>query len=147
MIEFQLQVDARLLQSLLPEFEKTFAQSYKNKRQTFQCPIPDDEDLVDAWEKGLSDDSLDDRLALAKIFKSPKFKYGYVELEESDADGALRSLTELRLSLRENALSEVKDSELETGNLSLNRRESSVKVAYFTYLILAEIQESLIATG
>jgi hypothetical protein len=35
---------------------------------------------------------------------------------------------------------------LETGNLSLNRRESSVKVAYFTYLILAEIQESLIAT-
>ena len=83
---------------------------------------------------------------MAKIFKSPKFKYGYVELEESDADGALRSLTELRLSLRENALSEVKDSELETGNLSLNRRESSVKVAYFTYLILAEIQESLIAT-
>ena len=146
MIEFQLQVDARLLQSLLPEIEKTFAKSYKNIRQTFQCPIPDDEDLVDAWEKGLSDDSLDDRLALAKIFKSPKFKYGYVELEESDADGALRSLTELRLSLRENALSEVKDSELETGNLSLNRRESSVKVAYFTYLILAEIQESLIAT-
>ena len=146
MSEFQLQVDARLLQSLLPEIEKTFAQSYKNKRQTFQCPILDDEDLVDAWEKGLSDDSLDDRLALAKIFKSPKFKYGYVELEESDADGALRSLTELRLSLRENALSEVKDSELETGNLSLNRRESSVKVAYFTYLILAEIQESLIAT-
>ena len=93
MIEFQLQVDARLLQSLLPEIEKTFAQSYKNKRQTFQCPIPDDEDLVDAWEKGLADDSLDDRLALAKIFKSPKFKYGYVELEESDADGALRSLT------------------------------------------------------
>lgn len=147
MIEFQLQVDARLLQSLLPEIEKTFAQSYKNKRQAFQCPIPDDMDLVDAWEKGLANDSLDDRLALAKIFKSPKFKYGYVELEESDADGALRSLTELRLSLRENALSEVKDSELETGNLSLNRRESSVKVAYFTYLILAEIQESLIATG
>jgi len=146
MIEFQLQVDARLLQSLLPEIEKTFAQSYKNKRQGFQCPIPDDEDLVNAWEKGLVNDSLDDRLALAKIFKSPKFKYGYVELEESDADGALRSLTELRLSLRENALSEVKDSELETGNLSLNRRESSVKVAYFTYLILAEIQESLIAT-
>ena len=146
MIEFQLQVDARLLQSLLPEIEKTFAQSYKNKRLTFHCPIPDDEDLVDAWEKGLSDDSLDDRLALAKIFKSPKFKYGYVELEERDADGALRSLTELRLSIRENALSEVKDSELETGNLSLNRRESSVKVAYFTYLILAEIQESLIAT-
>ena len=147
MIEFQLQVDARLLQSLLPEIEKTFAQSYKNKSQTFQCPIPDDEDFVDAWEKGLSDDSLDDRLALAKIFKSPKFKYGYVELEESDADGALRSLTELRLSLRENALSEVKDSELETGNLSLNRRKPSVKVAYFTYLILAEIQESLIATA
>jgi hypothetical protein len=147
MIEFQLQVDARLLQSLLPEIEKTFAQSYKNIRQTFQCPIPDDEDLVDAWEQGLADDSLNDRLALAKIFKSPKFKYGYVELEESDADGAMRSLTELRLSLRENALSEVKDSELETGNLSLNRRESSVKVAYFTYLILAEIQESLIATG
>ena len=147
MIEFQLQVDARLLQSLLPEIEKCFAQSYKNKRQAFQCPIPDDEDLVDAWEKGLADDSLDDRLALAKIFKSPKFKYGYVELEESDADGALRSLTELRLSLRENALSELKDSELETGNLSLNRRDPSVKVAYFTYLILAEIQESLIVSG
>ena len=146
MIEFQLQVDARLLQSLLPEIEKCFAQSYKNKRQAFQCPIHGDEDLVDAWEKGLANDSLDDRLALAKIFKSPKFKYGYVELEKGDADGALRSLTELRLSLRENALSEVKDSELETGNISLNRRESSVKVAYFTYLILAEIQESLIAT-
>ena len=78
------------------------------------------------WEQGLADDSLEDRLALAKIFKSPKFKYGYVELEESDAEAALRSLTELRLSLRENALSEVRDSELESGNLSLSRRQSSV---------------------
>ena len=52
---------------------------------------------MDAWEKGLADDSMDDRLALAKIFKSPKFKYGYVELEKSDADGALRSLTGVAL--------------------------------------------------
>ena len=146
MIEFQLNVDARLLQSLLPEIEKTFAQSYINKRHLFKCPITDDEDLIHAWEQGLADDSLEDRLALAKIFKSPKFKYGYVELEESDAEAALRSLTELRLSLRENALSEVRDSELESGNLSLSRRQSSVKVAYFTYLILAEIQESLLAS-
>ena len=57
----------------------------------------------------------------------------------------LRGLTELRLAIRVFSLSEVPDEELESGGLVLEGRSSSERIGYFAYLILAEVQENLIA--
>jgi len=82
---------------------------------------------------------------LARLLRDPKFKYGYVEIEDEQVDELLRSLTELRLTLRENSLGEISDDQLENGEVNLGAKKSSVRIGYFAYLIMAEIQERLIS--
>jgi hypothetical protein len=144
MIEFSLQVEPRLIQAVLPELGKIFASSQKQSAFSFVCPNPLDEDLVEAWEAGLAEDARSDRDALARLLRDSKFAYGRVEVKEDDAEDLLRGLTELRLAIREISLSEVPDEELESGGLALKGRDSSERIGYFAYLILAEVQENLI---
>ena len=61
-----------------------------------------------------------------------------------DAEDLLRGLTELRLTLRSNSLSEVSDQELENGNLDLELMDSSLRMSVFAYIVTAEVQERLI---
>jgi len=144
MIEFQIQVDSRILQAILPQIEKIFANASKSGGLAYACPNPMDEDFVEAWESGLKEEFLNDRKALARLLRNPKFKYGYVEVEEEEVDELLRSLTELRLTLRHDALREVSDEQLEQGDLDLHTEKSTVRIGYFAYLVMAEIQERLI---
>ena len=57
----------------------------------------------------------------------------------------LRSLTELRLTLREYSLGEISDEQLEVGEVDLESVKSTVRIGYFAYLIMAEIQETIIS--
>jgi len=145
MIEFSLQVEPRLIQAVLPELGKIFAASQKKSAFTFVCPNPSDDDLVEAWEEGLAEEARSDRSALARLLGNPKFAYGRVEVETEDAEDLLRGLTELRLAIRVTTLAEVPDEVLESGRLALEERSSSERIGYFAYLILAEVQENLIA--
>lgn len=144
MIEFSLQVEPRLIQAVLPELGKVFAASQRKSVFTFSCPNPLDDDLVEAWEEGLAEDARSDRSALARLLRDSKFAFGRVEVEEEDAEDLLRGLTELRLAIRVLSLSEVPDEQLESGGLELKGRDPSERIAYFSYLILAEVQENLI---
>jgi hypothetical protein len=144
MIEFSLRVEPRLIQAVLPELGKVFASSQRKSTFTFVCPNPLDEDLVEAWEEGLAEEARSDRSALARLLRDSKFAHGRVEVEEDEAEDLLRGLTELRLAIRSLSLSEVPDEELESGELALEGRDSSLRIGYFAYLILAEVQENLI---
>ena len=75
-----------------------------------------DDDFVEAWEIGLKQDFSQDRKALAKLFRNPKFKHGYIEVPDDEVDEVLRCLTELRLTLREHSLGELSDEDLEKGD-------------------------------
>lgn len=145
MIDFQIKVDPRILQAILPEIEKMFVRASNSGSLAYACPNPLDEDFVEAWESGLKEEFLNDRKALARLLRDPKFKYGYVEIEDEQVDELLRSLTELRLTLRENSLGEISDDQLENGEVNLGAKKSSVRIGYFAYLIMAEIQERLIS--
>ena len=69
MIDFQLQIDSRILQAILPQLEKTFALACKRGGFSYSCPNPMDDDFVEAWEVGLKQDFSQDRKALAKLFR------------------------------------------------------------------------------
>jgi len=71
--------------------------------------------------------------------------FGYVEVEDDEVEELLRSLTELRLTLRDDALSEISDQQLEQGDVDLQIEKSTVRIGYFSYLVMAEIQERLIS--
>lgn len=145
MIEFQIKVDSRILQAILPQVEKTFARASKLGGIAYACPNPMDEDFVEAWESGLKEEFLHDRKVLARLLRNPKFKHGYVEVQEKEVDELLRSLTEIRLTLREDALRGVTDEQLEQGEVDLKEEKSTVRIGYFAYLVMAEIQERLIS--
>ena len=144
MIEFSLQVDARIVEAVLPELGRVFAASQRESAFPFVCPNPLDEDLAEAWESGLVEEARGDRGAVARLLRHPKFASGRVEVEDEDAEDLLRGLTELRLTLRSTSLSDVSDQDLETGGLDLEGRDSSLKMGFFAYLVLAEVQERLI---
>ena len=145
MIEFQIRVDPRILQAILPEIEKMFARASKSGSLAYACPNPLDEDFVEAWESGLKEEFLNDRKALARLLRNPKFRYGYVEVEDEEVDEILRSITELRLTIREYSLEEISDEQLENGEVDIGSKKSSVRIGYFAYLVMAEIQERIIS--
>ena len=144
MIEFSLQADARIVEAVLPELGKVFSASQRSSAFSFVCPNPLDDDLVEAWESGLAEEARVDRGAVARLLRNPKFASGRVEVEDEDAEDLLRGLTELRLTLRSTSLSEVSDQELESGDFDLEGRGSSLKMGFFAYLVIAEVQERLI---
>ena len=145
MIEFQIRVDPRILQAILPEIEKMFVRASKSGSLAYACPNPLDEDFVEAWESGLKEEFLNDRKALARLLRNPKFRYGYVEVEDEEVDEILRSITELRLTIREYSLEEISDEQLENGEVDIESKKSSVRIGYFAYLVMAEIQERIIS--
>ena len=145
MIEFQIRVDPRILQAILPEIEKMFVRASKSGSLAYACPNPLDEDFVEAWESGLKEEFLNDRKALARLLRNPKFRHGYVEVEDEEVDEILRSITELRLTIREYSLEEISDEQLENGEVDIGSKKSSVRIGYFAYLVMAEIQERIIS--
>ena len=96
------------------------------------------------WIEGLKDDRKKDRNALAKLLESPRLPYGRVEVADDDINELLRGLTELRFTIRTTSLKQITDEELETGLHELSSTKPEIKIGYFAYLILAEIQERLI---
>ena len=144
MIEFQIRVDPHILQAILPEIEKMFARASKSGSLAYACPNPLDEDFVEAWESGLKEEFLNDRKALARLLRNPKFRHGYVEVEDEEVDEILRSITEIRLTLREYSLEEISDKQLENSEVDIESKKSSVRIGYFAYLVMAEIQERII---
>lgn len=144
MIEFSLQVEPRIISSILPELEKIFAKSHEIEDFSSTVLNLDDSELEETWIDGLKEDVKSDRIALAKLLKSTRLPYGRVEVEDSDVDDLLRGLTEIRFTIRKTSLEMITDEEIENGLPNLKSANPKVKIGYFCYLLVAEIQERLI---
>ena len=144
MIEFRLKVDSRITRGLAPLIVKCFSECRNRSLPAFPYLDEKDGDLVDSWESSLGEDFAQDRQALARLLNSSKFAHGYVEVEENDAELVLRSITEIRMYVREQYLAALTDVELETGDVSFSQKSSSIQPFYLIYLVLAEVQEGLI---
>ena len=144
MIDFRLKVDSRITRGLAPLIVKCFSECRNRSLPAFPYLDEKDGDLVDSWESSLGEDFAQDRQALARLLNSSKFAHGYVEMEENDAELVLRSITEIRMHVREQYLAALTDVELETGDVSFSQKSSSIQPFYLIYLVLAEVQEGLI---
>ena len=144
MIEFSLQVEARIIRAVLPELEKLFALSVKGEDYSEQFPDIDDPDFKEAWVEGLKQEAKEDRNALARFLKSSRLKYGRVEVKEDEVDDLLRGLTEIRFTIRKTSLKDMSDEELEKGISGISPKNPEVQIGFFAYLLMAEVQERLI---
>ena len=144
MIEFSVEVESRIIGAVLPELGKLFALSSKIEDYSELFPDLNDEDFKDAWIQGLREEAKGDRNALARLLKCPRFPYGRVEVKEDDAEDLLRGLTEIRFTIRSTSLKNLSDEELEGGLTNLKNSKPEVRIGYFAYLLMAEVQERLV---
>ena len=145
MIEFQLRTDPQIIRAILPKMKQIYSAAAKHSwKSDFLCPVQGDEEFSESWINGLTQDSSEDRLTLAKVIMDPRLQHGYVEIDSEEAENLIRALSEMRLFIRQSFLSELSDDELETGDFDLEKQNGSNKICYFSYLVLAEMQETLI---
>ena len=146
MSKYNLQVEPSLLAVLLPYLAKVFRETSGRKDgQRFAPPESGDKELDDAWREGLVEEGRADRLSLSRLLERPALESGSVEIPEDEAEEALRGMTELRLFLRERGLKSVTDEDLENGRIEIPKLTPEARTAYLGYLLLAEMQERLIA--
>ncbi len=145
MIEFDLEVSPELLEVLLPFLVKAFRESSgRFASERFVSPSSGDEDFDTAWSEGLVEDGRVDRLAFSRLLERSSLESGCVEIPEAEAEEVLRGMTDLRLSLRERGLQSVTDEDLENGRIEMSTLAPEARMAYLSYLLLAEMQERLI---
>ena len=144
MIEFSLRIDSRITRTVTPLIIKCFSECGKVS-PVFPKVDEQDTDLVEAWVESLKEDLAQDRQSLARLLNNPKFAHGFIEVNENEAEYILRAITEIRLHIREAKLESLTDVELETGNFTLPKKSQSTQSHYLAYLVLAEVQEGLIA--
>ena len=144
MIEFRLQIDSRITRSVYPLIEKCFVEAGKVSLPQFPHVGENDQELIDTWEESLKNDLIKDRQPLARLLKEEKFKHGYIEVPEEEVDCLLRSLTELRLYVRQFCLKSFSDEELEQGAISFSSKPEISQSYYLAYLVMAQVQEGLL---
>jgi hypothetical protein len=145
MIEFRLQIDSRITRAVVPLIIKSFSECGKIVEPVFPYPQESDQELMEAWTKSLREDLAQDRQRLARLLNDSKFAHGYVEIPDEDKELVLRALTEIRLFIRKSSLEAFSDEELETGQFVLPEKPQLSQSYYLAYLVLAEVQEGLIA--
>lgn len=145
MIEFRLQIDSRITRAVVPLIIKSFSECGKTVEPVFPYPQESDKELMEAWAKSLREDLVRDRQKLARLLNDSKFAHGYVEIPDEDTELVLRALTEIRLFIRKSNLEAFSDKELETGQFVLPQKPQLSQSYYLAYLVLAEVQEGLIA--
>ena len=145
MIEFRLQIDSRITRAVVPLIIKSFSECGKTAEPVFPYPQESDQELMEAWAKSLREDLAQDRKRLARLLNDSKFAHGYVEIPDEDTELVLRALTEIRLFIRKSNLEAFSDEELETGQFVLPQKPQLSQSYYLAYLVLAEVQEGLIA--
>ena len=146
MIRYKLQVDPSLLGLILPYLSQAFRESVASREHSRSLPPSSgDEELQASWKEGLEEEGRVDRLSLVRLFENPSLKNGLVEIPEEEAEEVLRSITDLRIFIREKNLESVSDEDLEDGLVEIPRLGPLEGTAYLGYLLLAEVQERLIA--
>ena len=145
MIEFRLSIDSRITRAVHPLISKCFTDCSKVDGPVFPSLEDFDSDFIKTWEQSLNDDFVQDRHSLARLFNDPKFAHGHIALPSEDIELVLRALTEVRLFVRESHLNDFTDDELENGEFHLANKPSVAQSYYLAYVVLAEIQEGLIA--
>ena len=113
-------------------------------QKSFETAIRINPDFAEAWMDGLREELDRDFQAITNLFTANRFGEEPVELKPEDAEGIIRACSAVRLWLRNHRLEDVPDPSLETGVVDLEALKPEPRLAYFTYGLLAYLQESLI---
>jgi len=141
MIKINLSLDPAALQLLREMMEL----SPLSSRSADRWEVPDSEPEFQAlWTGELLKAREEDCGLLLKLMRDERFGQGEIEMEEATAEAALRACSDLRLHFREKGLQRIPDSQLEAGQIEVDKLSESERRVYFAYILLAGLQHFLV---
>jgi len=114
------------------------------EQESKQAPRDIDSDFREVWNEELLAHQKTDMDVLFGLFNENFFIDGSIILDPNNGEPVLRSCAALRLRLRETVLRDIKDEDLEGGQIHLENLPDSIVRAFMGYLFLATIQELII---
>jgi len=144
MIRLDLELDPQLVEFSWELIREALVDLKQDPDDRFAPTDPDDEDLAEAWTDSLREELDVDFQSLTTLFTDNRFGEETIELKPEAAEGILRACSSIRLWLRTRRLKDVTDETLEGGIVNLETMEPEPRLAYFTYGLLAYLQETLI---
>ncbi len=109
------------------------------------APPPADPDLRETWLEALREDHASDLAAVHRLIGYAAFgSDDPVSIEPEQAEAALRGLTAVRLTIRENHLSDLSDSAMEGGEVEFETLLPLQQRGYLAYAVAAATQERII---
>lgn len=107
-------------------------------------PPEEDELMRDVWIGDLLESQREDVAAVTALFDENFMQTGRAIIEPNNMDRVLRACSAIRLKLRETALKDVGDEQLEVGDLDDLSWSESLRVAYGAYALFATLQELIV---
>jgi hypothetical protein len=103
-----------------------------------------DADLRASWHADRLQGQTEDCRRFLALFDREFFASGTISLDEDNAESVLRACAAIRLRLREEALKELRDEEIENADPEVNQLGEAVQKAFLGYVFLATLQELII---
>lgn len=116
-------------------------------RDTLASPVVIDSldtELRDIWSEDLLQAQNLELRKLIELFDGEFFSTGMLRVDEASADAVMRASSALRLQLRRGLLRNVKDEELESGQVEPDKLPEAQQSAFLCYIFLATLQELMI---
>ena len=144
MIELDLDLDPLLVELACNMAMEAVEALKQQPDDRFVSTDPEDPDLAEAWAQGLREELNRDFKTLTDFFSSGRLGKEPIHLSLEHAEELLRACSAVRFWVRTHRLALVSDEDLETGGVRLDELDPDTQIGYFTYGLLAYVQESLI---
>ena len=144
MIELELPVHPTVLEAVRHVVEQVAPTLERNLPEP-DAIDPDDGSLAEAWLDDLRANQSRETETLLQFLKNTRLGRSAVSVKDADAEILARASADLRLRIRADWLAEVADEDLENGRLELEQLPPREKNGALAYLVLAALQEALIA--
>ncbi len=144
MVEIELSIDPETVLALL-EMVQNVVDSIGDHAVAPSYLPANDPDLKKAWEEDLKESLEADCAFLFQVFRDNRFGSGKFKLTEDAAEGLMRACSAIRLKLRDSTLTDITDSQLETGELDIDEFPPEQQRFYACYLFLGGLQSMIIS--
>lgn len=143
MLNFFFEIDANIIPILREQIHGILEQLKDDL--VIEVLLPDnDPELTSCWKSSLVEELQADCRSLLSLLGHKSFGQEPISVEMEFAESFLRACSAVRRKLRTNFLAEIKDCDLERGELNIIELAPKLRKPYACYVFLAYIQETII---
>ncbi len=144
MRSIELRLDPAVVTTLLAAIDPTLRHLRSELASPAVFPEEEDQVMEDFWRNDLLESQRSEVDAISALFDADFMESGRALIEPDAMDRVLRACSAIRLRLREAALSEFSDDQLERGDFEGVQWTEQLQASYAAYALFASLQELIV---